>query len=88
MAAVSLSCEITKVFHNDCEIVKARSSIISILISLVEKIVGMISLRPDREFWPARNRNQVAMILPEPEPDRHPKKVAGFDQLAGSCRIS
>ena len=47
MAAVSLSCEITKVFHNDCEIVKARSSIISILISLVEKNVGMISVRPD-----------------------------------------
>ena len=28
-----------------------------------------------------RNRNRIAMIWPELEPDCHPKKVAGFDRI-------
>ena len=28
-----------------------------------------------------RNRNQIAMIWPKPEPECHPKKVDGFDRI-------
>ena len=37
----------------------------------------LYSVRPDWEFMPDR----IAMIWPEPEPDCHPKKVAGFDRI-------
>ena len=35
----------------------------------------------DRIGNSGRNRNRIAMIWPEPEPDCHPKKVAGFDRI-------
>ena len=35
----------------------------------------------DRIGNSGRNRNRIAMIWPELEPDCHPKKVVGFDRI-------
>ena len=45
------------------------------------ELIGLYWAVCDRIGNSGRNRNRIAMIWPEPEPDCHPKKVAGFDRI-------